>query len=180
MINKGLFTSNTPEWETPQDFFDELDKEFNFQFDVCATKENAKVGRFWNKDEDGLKQDWSKVSGWKWMNPPYGEPEQPCKKVCKKKKCVKRGHHNNEYIPGIIDFVKKANEEGNVVALLPSRTDPKWFHNYIYKKPNTEIRFIKGRLKFGGAKNSAPFPSMIVIFNKPITHPEGEGVGEGF
>lgn len=130
-------TSNTPEWETPQDLFDELDKEFNFQLDVCATKENAKVGRFYNKSEDGLSKEWL---GTCWMNPPYGRE--------------------------IGKWVFKAFCEGKngttVVALLPARTDTRWFHDYIYNK--AEIRFIKGRLKFSNSKNSAPFPSMIVIF----------------
>lgn len=144
MINNGLFTSNTPEWETPQNFFDELNEEFNFNQDVCATKENAKCESYFSKDDDGLKMDWKlKVC---WMNPPYGKE--------------------------ISSWVKKAYDETHkelinerawkVVCLLPSRTDTRWFHNYIYGK--AEIRFIKGRLKFGNSKNSAPFPSMIVIF----------------
>lgn len=48
--------------------------------------------------------------------------------------------------------------------LIPARTDTIWFHRFLYKKPNVDIRFLKGRLKFSGSKNSAPFPSMIVIF----------------
>ena len=71
---------------------------------------------------------------------------------------------NPPYGREIKNWVKKASKERRVVALLPARTDTKWFHDYIYKKRKTEIRFIKGRLKFGNAKNSAPFPSMIVIF----------------
>jgi phage N-6-adenine-methyltransferase len=138
MINKGLFTSETPEWETPQDFFDTLNKEFNFVLDVCASEENAKCEEYLIKEDDGKEVDWNMWDGWKWMNPPYGRE--------------------------IKEWIKKASEQRNVVALLPARTDTKYFHEYIYKKKNTEIRFIKGRLKFGGSKNSAPFPSMIVIF----------------
>ena len=74
----------------------------------------------------------------KWCNPPYGRT--------------------------INQWIKRCSEERNVVMLLPARTDTKYFHNYIYNKPNVEIRFIKGRLKFGDSVNSAPFPSMIVIF----------------
>jgi len=139
MINKGLFTSNTPEWETPQDFFDELDKEFDFQLDVCASLENRKCEDYLSKELNALKQNWSTIDCWKWMNPPYGRE--------------------------IKDWIKKASEERKVVALLPARTDTRYFHDYIYKKKNVEIRFIKGRLKFGKATNSAPFPSMICIFN---------------
>ena len=138
MINKGLFTSTTPEWETPQDLFDELNAEFGFTVDVCANKENAKCSKFFTIEDDGLAQNWSNWGGYKWMNPPYGRE--------------------------IGRWVKKASDSGKVVALLPARTDTKYFHNYIYNKFNVEIRFIKGRLKFSGSKNSAPFPSMIVIF----------------
>ena len=139
MLNNGLMTSNTPEWETPQLFFDELNKEFNFVLDVCANSKNSKCNVYLGIESDGLSKDWSVWKGYKWMNPPYGRE--------------------------ISKWVKKASEERSVVALLPSRTDTRWFWDYIYKKQNTEIRFIKGRLKFGGSKNSAPFPSMIAVFN---------------
>lgn len=138
MINKGLFTSNTPEWETPQDLFDKLDKEFNFYADVCATKENAKCPVYITKKNDALSHSWSAGNNFNWMNPPYGRE--------------------------IGKWIEKASKERNIVSLLPARTDTKWFHDYIYKKPNVEIRFLKGRLKFGNSKNSAPFPSMVVIF----------------
>ena len=59
------------------------------------------------------------------------------------------------------------------MCLLPARTDTRWFHRHIYENPRAEIRFVKGRLKFGGAANSAPFPSMIVIFR---TEEESEDV----
>ena len=127
-------TSNTPEWSTPQGLFDELDKEFHFTLDPCATKRNAKCAKFYTKKDDGLSKDWSDETVF--MNPPYGRE--------------------------IGKWVKKISEQGGV-ALLPARTDTKWFHNYIYKK--ADVRFIKGRLKFGGSKNSAPFPSMLVVFN---------------
>lgn len=51
-----------------------------------------------------------------------------------------------------------------LVYLLPARTDTAWFHDFCLHAD--EVRFIRGRLKFGNAKNSAPFPSMIVIFKK--------------
>ncbi len=141
MMNKALFTSKTDEWETPQYFFDKLSTKFDFKLDVCATHENTKCKKYITKENDSLNSNWSIVKGWKWMNPPYGRE--------------------------IKDWVKKASEERNVVALLPARTDTKYFHEYIYKKKDVEIRFIKGRLKFlseGKVKDAAPFPSMIVIF----------------
>ena len=138
MINNGLFTSNSEEYSTSQDFFDELNKEFSFNLDVCATKDNTKCLIYYDKQRDGLKQSWDGYNIF--MNPPYGSV--------------------------IKDWIKKASEArgGVVVCLLPARTDTRYFHEYIYQKPGVEIRFIKGRLKFGGLTNSAPFPSMLVIF----------------
>lgn len=131
-----MFSSKTDMWETPKKFFDELDKEFHFTCDVCATPENAKCEKYYTPEQDGLKQEWTGVC---YMNPPYGK--------------------------AIGQWVKKAAESNaTVVCLLPARTDTKWFHEYIYGK--AEIRFIRGRLKFGDSNNSAPFPSMIVIFKR--------------
>ena len=132
------FSSKSNEWATPQDFYDKLNEEFKFTLDPCATKENAKCVNFYTIEDDGLKQNWDNKTVF--CNPPYGRQ--------------------------IKHWVKKASEsKGLVVMLIPARTDTIYFHDYIYKKPNVEIRFIKGRLKFGESKNSAPFPSMLVIFN---------------
>lgn len=137
MINKGLMTSNTCEWATPQKFYNELNNEFHFNLDPCSTKENHKCQNYFTKEQDGLVQKW--VGYRVYCNPPYGRE--------------------------ISKWVEKAyieNKSGTfVVMLLPARTDTKWFHDYIYKQH--EIRFIKGRLKFNDGKNNAPFPSMVVI-----------------
>jgi phage N-6-adenine-methyltransferase len=158
------FSSASDEWETPQWLFDELNKEFGFTLDVCATHENRKCKAYFNKGINGLEQSWQGEVCW--MNPPYGNPEFACEKNCKKKACVERGYHINEYKPGIKDWVCKAYDESKkgttVVCLLPARTDTIWFHAYILGR--AEIRFLQGRLKFGNATNSAPFPSMIVVF----------------
>lgn len=132
------FSSKTDEWETPQDFFDKLNDEFHFTLDVCALSQNAKCKRYITPEADGLQVGWNNEIVW--MNPPYGRE--------------------------IGKWVKKASEAigGAVVCLLPARTDTKYFHEYIYNNPRATIRFIKGRLKFGNSKNSAPFPSMIIIF----------------
>lgn len=140
MLPHGMFSSKTPDWATPQLFFDELNKEFDFTLDPCASKENAKCKKFYTKEEDGLLQDWKGERVF--MNPPYGQ--------------------------WISAWVHKAWQEAKtknilVVALLPARTDTKWFHNYCINE-STQIRFLKGRLKFGDSKNSAPFPSMIVVW----------------
>ncbi len=132
-----MFSSKTDQWETPQDFFDRLNDEFHFNVDVCAAPGNAKCGTYFTKESDGLLQSWR---GTCWCNPPYGRE--------------------------IGKWVQKAylssRDGSTVVMLLPARTDTKWFHEYIYNQ--AEIRFIKGRLKFGNSKNSAPFPSMVVVF----------------
>jgi phage N-6-adenine-methyltransferase len=182
------FSSATPEWSTPQDFFDKYHAIYNFELDVAATPENAKCPAYFTKETDGLKQDWGTRRCW--MNPPYGDPEEPCKKdragnyACKKLACkpvtqeeiddalargkkppVRRGHHIDVYVPGIIDFMRKAYESAlagaTVVCLVPSRTDTEWFQDYAMKG---EVEFIRGRLKFGGHKDSAPFPSAVVVF----------------
>jgi len=146
MLNKGLFQNNSDSWETPQDLFNKLNKEFHFTLDVCATKESAKCSKFFTKENNALIQDWSKDVCF--MNPPYSRIQDK--------------------------FVKKAKEEADkgatVVCLLPARTDTKRFHGFIWNeidnccRERVGIRFLKGRLKFGNSKNSAPFPSMVVIF----------------
>jgi len=134
-----MFSSNDMTWETPQWLFDKLDKEFHFTLDVCALPETAKCKNYYTPQIDGLKQDWE--DNICWMNPPYGREV------------------------GV--WIEKAYNESlkgaTVVCLIPSRTDTKYWHDYCMKA--SEIRFIKGRLKFGDSKNSAPFPSAIVIFN---------------
>jgi len=137
-VNRALFSSATEEWATPQDFFNTLDAEFHFTLDPCSTDENAKCVKHYTKEQDGLAQDWTGETVF--CNPPYGR-EMP--------KWIKKCYEH--YTGG-----------GIAVMLIPARTDTKAFHEYIYGK--AEIRFIKGRLKFGGAHNSAPFPSMVVVF----------------
>ena len=137
MIISGLMSSYTPEWATPQSFFDELNREFSFTLDPCSTHENAKCEKHFTKEEDGLSKDWGGESVF--CNPPYGR-ELP-KWV---KKCYEESRH------------------ATVVMLIPARTDTSYFHDYIYGK--AEIRFIRGRLKFNDGKQSAPFPSMVVIY----------------
>ena len=139
MLNRGLFTSATDEWATPSKTFQDLDAEFHFTLDPCATHENHKCPAYFTKEQDGLAQDWGghKV----FCNPPYGR--------------------------AIGVWVRKAAEESRkpgtlVVMLIPARTDTAYFHDYIYHKAR-EVRFIRGRLRFNDA-GPAPFPSMIVVF----------------
>lgn len=137
-----MYMSKSNEWATPQDFFDELDKEFHFNLDPCATDENHKCERYFTKADDGLSKDWG---GYRvFCNPPYGRDIPKWVE-----KSFREGHKDNTI----------------VVMLIPARTDTKYFHDYILHR--AEIRFVKGRLKFHGedGKNDcAPFPSMVVIF----------------
>ena len=137
---KVHFSSKTDLWATPQDFYEKYNKIYKFTLDVCATNENAKCNKFFTVEQDGLIQEWSGIC---WMNPPYGR--------------------------SISKWIKKAYESSKngaiVVCLLPARTDTKWWHDYCM---NGKIEFIKGRLKFGNSKNSAPFPSAVVIFDNHV------------
>lgn len=131
-----MFSSATDQWSTPQWFFDKLNDEFHFTLDPCADEFNHKCEKYFTKEQNGLIQDWSGERVF--CNPPYGRE--------------------------IGEWVKKCatSDAEIVVMLIPARTDTKWFHEFIYNK--TEIRFLRGRLKFGNSKNSAPFPSMVVVF----------------
>jgi len=140
-MNDVHYSSATDMWETPQPFFDVWNAKFRFDWDVCATDENAKCAHYYTKENDGLSKRWV---GTVWMNPPYGKE--------------------------IIKWMKKAYEsardgDATVVCLIPARTDTAWWHDYAMKG---EITFIRGRLKFGNAENSAPFPSAVVVFEQEV------------
>lgn len=139
------YSSATDLHETPQAFFDKLDAVYHFGLDPCTNGSkknggNAKCERYFTKAQDGLIQPWF---GNVFMNPPYGRE--------------------------IGWWMKKANDEvanGNaecVVCLVPARTDTRWWHEQVVQN---KVEFIRGRLKFGNAKNSAPFPSAVVIISK--------------
>lgn len=128
-FNQGMMTSKKQDWTTPKAFYDELDKEFNFDFDPCPV----------DPQFDGLNIEWGLRN---FVNPPYNKLSE----------WIQKAYTQNSY--GKL-----------VVMLIPARTDTKAFHQYIYKNPKVEIRFLKGRLKFGDGKAPAPFPSMLVIFS---------------
>lgn len=132
------FSSKSNEWSTPQDFFDKLNEEFKFTLDPCASESNYKCEKYFTQAENGLEQSWEGETVF--MNPPYSDIAKWVEKA----------------------FLESKKPNTIIVGLMPSRTDTKYFHKYIYNQ--AEIRFIKGRLKFGGSKNSAPFPSMIVVW----------------
>lgn len=134
------FSSATDLWATPQDLFDSLNKEFGFTVDVCAIPSNAKCQRYFTPEQDGLQQEWTGIC---WMNPPYGR--EIGKWVRKARLSAKAG--------------------ALVVCLVPARTDTKWWHDHVTRA--SEVRFVRGRLRFGNATASAPFPSAIVVFGSP-------------
>ena len=140
MNKEVLFSSKEEVWETPQKFFDKLNEEFNFTLDPCANSNNAKCNKYFTEEQDGLVQDWE--GHVVFCNPPYGRKIYNWVKKC---------------------FNESKKPNTTVVMLIPARTDTKYFHEFIYHKAK-EIRFIKGRLKFGNSENSAPFPSMIIVF----------------
>lgn len=143
-IHKSLYSSGSEEWPTPQIFFDELNEEFNFTLDPCATAENAKCPHYFTSEQDGLIQDWG--NNRVFCNPPYGRTMRAWARKC-----------------------YEASRKGALVVLLvPSRTDTRWFHDSVYRK--AELRFVRGRLKFGEGKQSAPFPSLVAIFHPPTKH----------
>lgn len=131
------FSSKSCEWFTPQDFFDQMNVEYGpFDLDPCATPTNAKCAKYYTQQDDGLSKPWT---GTVWMNPPYGRT--------------------------IKQWMRKALDESRrgatVVCLVPARTDTAWWHDYA---AHGQVRFVRGRLKFGGSQNSAPFPSAVVVF----------------
>lgn len=150
-----MFGKATDEWSTPQDTFDALDREFAFTTDAAATADNRKVPHYYGPDRQGyrdaLQVPWAFDSrGPVWLNPPYSKCRQ---------------------------FVGKAAREAEqgvtVVCLVPSRTDTRWWHEHVWDasrhacRPGVEVRFVKGRLKFGNSANSAPFPSVVIVFRPP-------------
>ncbi len=146
MLNRSLFSSATGEWETPQDVFDALNAEFGgFDLDPCATLENTKCKNFYTQEDDGLAQPWwGKV----FVNPPYGRGIKQWMQQC---------------------YIASRSMANLVVALIPSRTDTAWWHDFVMKAD--EIRFLRGRLCFtrnDGFRGSAPFPSAIVVWKSPL------------
>lgn len=135
-MNEVIYKSTSCEWSTPPEFFEKINAHYHFDLDVCATPENAKCPKYFTEQDNALVQDWDGVC---WMNPPYGKT--------------------------IRLWMKKAYEESlkgaTVVCLVPARTDTYWWHEYAIKG---KVFFVRGRLKFGGSENNAPFPSAVVVF----------------
>lgn len=138
-ISSSLYSSRSEEWSTPDAFFAALDEEFRFTLDPCATADNAKCALFFTSREDGLKQDWQNHRVF--CNPPYGRTIWQWAQKC----CL------------------AARSGALVVLLAHARTDTRWFHDWVYGKAD-DIRFVRGRLKFGAGLQSAPFPSLVAVY----------------
>lgn len=149
-----MFARTSDEWRTPPALIRILHTEFRFDVDVAATQANKAVAEYFGPDHrlpeqrDALTADWRAYGQTFWLNPPYS--------LCK-------------------EFIAKAAREAKngctTVCLIPSRTDTRYWHDHVWDhifhraRPDVEIRFLKGRLKFVGATASAPFPSVVVIFH---------------
>lgn len=148
-IDNNSFKSKSEEYETPNEIFEPLQKEFNLELDVCATKENTKCKKFYTKEDDALIQDWNRFGNF-WMNPPFGR--------------------------GLKKWVQKAYEESQKgvigVSILPVRSNTLWWHRYIIDA-KAEVRFLKGEIKFNDCKRGLWLPFAIVIW-KPLTHKSKE------
>ena len=140
MKNRNL--PHSDHWATPAYFYDELNKEFNFDFDPCPLRHDINK---W----DGLKIEWGKVN---FINPPY-----QVRPVNLKEAFIRKA-------------IYEAKMGATCVLLLPVSTSTKLFHDVI--KPNSkEIRFVKGRIKFEGYNSKGEFvtnkspmhDSMIII-----------------
>ena len=146
---KLMFSCERKDWGTPQDFFDELNKEFKFTLDPCCTEKTKKCKKYYTPETNGLKQDWGGERVF--VNPPYGREIKHWVKKC---------------------FEESKKPNTTIVLLIPARTDTSYFHDYVYGK--AELRFIRGRLKFYNPDSNlnkekwtgAPFPSMLAIFKK--------------
>ena len=142
MNNDLMFSSEIQTWSTPQWLFDKMDEEFHFTLDACADKSNHKCKKYFTEEDNGLAQSWKGEVVW--VNPPYGKYQMLW---------IEKAYQ---------EFIEN---EVTTVLLLPARPDTRIWHNVIAPYA-AEIRFLKGRLKFSGHKNAAPFPSAIVVFGK--------------
>lgn len=132
-----LFSSDKSDWETPDWFFAALHNEFHFDVDVCASMENTKLPKFFSTHQDAFKLQWKGVA---YCNPPYSKDID---------KWLGKAKWSAEFLGS------------TVVCLVPARTDTNWWFDHARW---SEVRFLKGRLKFKGAPTSAPFPSALIIY----------------
>ena len=136
---KGVFSKASDEWATPVSLFKELDKEFHFTLDPCSTDENALCEKHYTIEDNGLSQSW--FGEIVFCNPPYSKCYEWVQKA----------------------YMESITNKATVVMLLPSRTDTKWFHQFVL--PHAKVIFLRGRLRFNNSNQNAPFPSLLAIFS---------------
>ena len=141
-LNEGMFSSNDQKWSTPQDLFDKLNSVFNFDIDLAAADDTAKCEKYYTEEDDAFQYEWNEKNAY--INPPYGRYQ--------------------------IKWIERASEQSKkynntIVMLIPARPDTKAWQNVIFKSAST-ICFIKGRLKFSDRRDSAPFPSALIVFGE--------------
>lgn len=137
-MNAALLSSKDMAWTTPRELFDWLNIRFDFTLDPCCVPETALCAKFYTPEDDGLSQSWRGERVF--MNPPYGR----------------------EVGQWVAKAYNEARKGALVVGLVPARTDTAWWHNYVIGKAS--ILYLSGHLKFGDAKQSAPFPSAILVW----------------
>ena len=139
-FNNVHFSSKKMDWATTWELFRAWDLSHGpFDYDVCATPQNAKCRKYFTPEMNGLLQSWYGIC---WMNPPYGR-------------------EIGRWIAKAVGEVQVGNAE-RVVCLVPARTDTAWWHELVMRCG--EIHFLRGRVRFEGAEHAAPFPSAIVVF----------------
>ena len=142
----AMLTSARDDWQTPPALFAALDAEFRFTCDAAASADNALCPVYFTRAEDALAHPWT---GRVWVNPPYGRV-------------------GAAFLAHAWRQVYETATAEVVVLLVAARTDTRAWHQYAMH--GAEIRLIPGRLRFVGASASAPFPSAVLVFRRPI-HP---------
>jgi len=141
-LHSSVHTGGRDDWGTPLDLFENLNKEFGFVLDAAASEENSLCDYYMDEETDALSIKWQYYEQYVWLNPPYSKCKEFLYKVVKESECGLYG----------------------CVVLVPARTDTVWWHEYVMPYAS-EVRFIRGRLKFQGAKDAAPFPSAIIVYS---------------
>ena len=143
-----MHSSERHDWPTPREFFGACERLCveatgrGFDIDAAADADNTKASRFFSESDDGLSQQWT---GNVWCNPPYGEQA-------------------GRWVRKAFEETDGFEDQRYVAVLIPARTGTRWFHDWAAKA--AEIRFVKGRIRFEGAEASAPFDSVLLVFNE--------------
>lgn len=185
---KVMFSSESVEWGTPQEVYNERDRLYHFELDVCASASNYKCANYITQAQDAFVTPWrvmkdrfradeepGRPAYAAWMNPPYCRQEIVCNPAtCKRKRCIRRGFHTEIAVPGLYQWVELAFRrscDGTLVdCLLPGKTGSRWWRDFVWDnrrsavRDNVRLYCIPGRLVFDGATDSAPFDSVLVTF----------------